>query len=275
MLKGDNLERLLKGTYREYTWCKRWSEDKGKFVSVPTASKTDTLFGDSMFKKDVGQALQGREPDRPMAALDSTSGFKMLFSNGLVCDFERAYEDQIRTPTASDRISRKAKWAFVEWEEDMRCNGVFVPGIGRVSVTPEEAEFRAQALDTFCDIYVKYLKTMTGESVRDDYDEAVVDMFMPLVWTEEDWAAQDEIPMPTGPLPLCPCAKYLFYGISEEADLAIYMLMLFSSNVSGMRAGLEEYYIWLGALGSNLKGTLRKLVEECLDTFTGALTRAI
>ena len=274
MLKGDNLERLLRETYREYTWCKRWSEDKGKFVYDPQASKTDTLFGDSMFKKDVGAALLGREPDVPMVVMDSTSEFKMLFSNGLVCDFERAYEDQIRTPTASDRISRKAKWAFVDWEEDMCRNGVYVPGTGRVPVTPEAA-YRASTLQGFCYIYVEYLKSMTGESVRDDYDERVVEFFMPLVWTAEDWAAQDEMPMPTGPLPLCPCAKYLFYGISEEADLAIYMLMLFSSNVSGMRAGLEEYYIWLGALGSNLKGTLRKLVEECLDTFTGALTRAI
>ena len=35
----------------------------------------------------------------------------------------------------------------------------------------------------------------------------------------------------------------------------------------------EEYYIWIGHLGSNQKGTIRKLLDEYLGTYTGGNSR--
>ena len=271
LLKGENLERILRKTYQTFTWSKSWDENKAKFIYHPVAENPDTLLGDTGFKRDISSALLGREAE-PLPALDTTSLHKILFSNNRLCDFEKPFDEQMRAGASVDRISRKAKWAFVEWEEYMCTTGVFVPGTGLVSVTPEQAAFRVKALQDFCSLYVDYVRNMDGNEVRDDYGEIVCDGFMKLVWTEAEWLAAGETP-PAGPLPLCPCAKYLFYGIAEEADLAIYMLMLFSANISGMRAGLEEYYIWLGPLGSNLKGTLRKLIEEFLDTYTGGSNR--
>ena len=61
--------------------------------------------------------------------------------------------------------------------------------------------------------------------------------------------------------------------LNETTDSALYMLRQLAAAVTGLRRGFEEYLIWWGPAGGNLKGTLRKLMEELLGTFTGGSNR--
>ena len=53
---------------------------------------------------------------------------------------------------------------------------------------------------------------------------------------------------------MCPAAKFLFYGISEDMSVALYMMRQLTADITGLRDGLEEYRVWYGPKGSNLKG---------------------
>ena len=238
LLRGEHLECVLTTTYSAFTWQKMWNESKGKVQWVPVRSNPDVLLSDTQFKRDVSTALTGRECPY-MPPLDSAAEHKVLYANGMLVDFSKPFDEQVRLPVAQDRLSRKTLAAYVSWEEDMVTRGIFHPGSGLLAVTQEQAEFRVASLLRFCKSYDAYVRSMRGEVVDDRYEQEVIRPFQRLIWTREEYGEAGE-EAPSGPLPLCPMARYIFYGISEEEDLAIYMLVLLAADISGMRIGLEE-----------------------------------
>ena len=116
---------------------------------------------------------------------------------------------------------------------------------------------------SFCTDLAKEMKKDRKLDVKGEFGER----FMRLV------KGDDYDPDIAGAKARCPAAFLLFYGISEEVDLAIYMMRVLATGMSGFTDGLMMYHVWYGPLGGNLKGTLRKLVDEMIGVFDGTSDR--
>ena len=246
-LGGEGLESLLQEAFCEHRWELKFSESKQKDIYQPVKGANHPLMSDNQFKKNVGATLRGAVSDK-LTALDSTSQHKVLFSNGLLVDFEPEVP-VVRRGDPADRISRCSPWEFKEWADDMVSRGT----------SRSDAEALQAKVQAFCSKLTEKLKGDREYDVRDLEKE-----FLDLVRGPNDTDADN---------PKCPGAFLLFYGISEEVDLAVYVMRLVATCISGLTDGLMQYHVWYGPLGGNLKGTLRKLLDDLLGTFDGSTDR--
>ena len=96
-------------------------------------------------------------------------------------------------------------------------------------------------MESFCRDLTRYLK-----SGGTDVEAVLGPKFMELVKGDD---------------PVCPCAKYLFWGIDETVETAVYVLRQLAGAISGLRRGFEEYLLFIGTTGGNPKGAIRKLLR--------------
>ena len=243
-LGGEGLESLLQDAFCEHKWELKFSESKQKDIYQPVKGANHPLMSDNQFKKNVGATLRGAVSDK-LTPLDSTSQHKVLFSNGLLMDFEPEVP-VVRRGDPADRISRCSPWEFKEWADDMVSRGT----------SRSDAEGLQAEVLAFCKKLTEKLKEDPEYDVRELHQEFL-----------------DLVQGPDTDKPRCPGAFLLFYGISEEVDLALYVMRLVATCISGLTDGLMQYHVWYGPLGGNLKGTLRKLLDDLLGTFDGSTDR--